>query len=43
LNNDPSENEVAAIEVGFKLGIGDNHIGKEFKTRIFPRHMVKNK
>ncbi len=43
LNNDPTENEVATIEVGFKLGIGDNQIGKEFKTKIFPRHMVKNK
>ncbi len=31
--------DVAFIEVGFKV----NEIGKEFKTKIFPRHMVKNK
>ena len=38
LNNDGSL-EVAFFEVGFKV----NEIGKEFKTKIFPRHMVKNK
>ncbi len=43
LNNDPFEDEVATIEVGFQLGIGDNQIGKEFKTKIFPRHMVTNR
>lgn len=31
--------DVAFIEVGFKV----NEIPKEFKTKIFPRHMVKNK
>jgi hypothetical protein len=43
LDNDGSADDVAAIELGFKLGIGNENIGKEFKTRIFPRHMVKNK
>jgi type II secretory pathway pseudopilin PulG len=43
LDNDPSEEEVASIELRFKLGIGSNYIGKEFKAKIFPRHMVKNK
>lgn len=43
LDNDGSADDVAAIELGFKLGIGNDNIGKEFKTRIFPRHMVKNK
>jgi len=32
-------NEVARIDFGFYLA----HIGKEFKTRIFPRNMVKEK
>ena len=32
-------NDVASIGVGFYL----HGIGKEFKTTIFPRHMVKNK
>jgi hypothetical protein len=38
LNRDGVE-DVASIEVGFHL----HGIGKEFKTTIFPRHMVKNK
>jgi hypothetical protein len=32
-------NEVARIDFGFYL----THIGKEFKTRIFPRNMVEEK
>ncbi len=43
LDNDGSPDEVAAIELGFQLGVGADNIGTEFKTRIFPRHMVKNK
>ena len=39
LDNDGSDDDVATIEVGFNV----NEIGKEFKTKIFPRHMVKNK
>lgn len=39
LDNDGSVDDVATIEVGFNV----NDIGKEFKTKIFPRHMVKNK
>lgn len=31
--------EVAYIEVGFKV----NEIGREFSTKIFPRHMVEDK
>jgi hypothetical protein len=31
--------EVAHIDVGFYLP----DIGKEFKTKIFPRHMVEKK
>jgi type II secretory pathway pseudopilin PulG len=38
LNRDGVE-DVASIGVGFHL----HGIGKEFKTTIFPRHMVKNK
>ena len=38
LNNDASE-EVAFFEVGFRV----NKINRDFKTKIFPRHMVKNK
>ncbi len=43
LDDDGSAEEVAAIELGFQLGVGSDSIGTEFKTRIFPRHMVKNK
>ena len=32
-------NEVAHIDIGFSL----THIGKEFKTKIFPRNMVAEK
>ena len=32
-------NEVAHIDIGFNL----THIGKEFKTKIFPRNMVAEK
>jgi hypothetical protein len=38
LNQDGVE-DVASIGVGFHL----QGIGTEFKTNIFPRHMVKNK
>jgi prepilin-type N-terminal cleavage/methylation domain-containing protein len=34
-----SNDDVSYIEVGFKV----NEIGKEFKTRIFPRNMVEDK
>ena len=35
--------DVEYIEVGFKVGTGDSIIDKEFKTKIFPRHMVADK
>lgn len=38
LNSDGS-NEVAYFEVGFRV----NEIGRDFNTKIFPRHMVKDK
>jgi len=38
LNNDGSD-EVAFFEVGFRV----NQIDRDFTTRIFPRHMVKDK
>jgi prepilin-type N-terminal cleavage/methylation domain-containing protein len=38
LNQDGVDN-VASIEVGFHL----SNIGQEFKLKIFPRYMVKNK
>ena len=38
LNADGS-NEVAYFEVGFRL----NEIGRDFSTKIFPRHMVGDK
>lgn len=38
LNQDGTD-DVAAIGVGFHI----DEIGKEFKTKIFPRYMVKNK
>lgn len=38
LDNDGAD-EVAFIEVGFRV----NQIDRDFKTKIFPRHMVKNK
>lgn len=38
LNHDGSD-EIAYIEVGFR----ENEIGKMFNTKIFPRHMVKDK
>jgi len=37
--NQDGVDDVAAIKVGFHI----DEIGKEFKTSIFPRHMVKNK
>lgn len=37
LLNDTTANDVAWIEVGFKVG----EIGKRFSTRIFPRNMVQ--
>ena len=36
LNDDPLVDEVAGIGIGFKL----EGVGKEFKTRIFPRNLV---
>ena len=38
LNNDGTE-EVAFFEVGFRV----NQIDRDFRTKIFPRHLVKNK
>lgn len=38
LNHDGSD-EIAYIEVGFRA----NEIGRNFNTKIFPRHMVKDK
>ena len=38
LNHDGSD-EVALFEVGFRV----NEIGREFNTKIFPRHMVEDK
>ena len=38
LNNDGSD-EVAFFEVGFRV----NQIDRDFSTRIFPRHMIKDK
>jgi hypothetical protein len=37
--NDDGSDEVALFEVGFRV----KDIGKNFKTRIFPRHMVEDK
>lgn len=37
LNADPSNNEVQAIEISFKVG----EIGRPFSARIFPRNMVQ--
>jgi prepilin-type N-terminal cleavage/methylation domain-containing protein len=39
MNNEVTENEVEYIEVGFKV----NEVGKEFKTHVFPRHLVPEK
>jgi len=35
--------EVAYFEVAFKVGLDDNQIGREFRTKIYPRHMVIDK
>ncbi len=43
LDGDDSEDDVPYIEVEFRVGLNENEIGKEFKTRIFPRHMVEDK
>ena len=37
LNNEGTNDDVESIAVGFKV----HEIGKEFKTHVFPRHMVK--
>lgn len=37
--NGGGSDEVAYFEVGFKV----NEIGREFSTKIFPRHMVEDK
>jgi prepilin-type N-terminal cleavage/methylation domain-containing protein len=37
--NDDGSDEVAFFEVGFSL----NEMGRDFKTKIFPRHMVDDK
>jgi type II secretory pathway pseudopilin PulG len=39
LDNDGSSDDVAYIEVGFNI----NDVGKQFKTKIFPRNMVEHK
>jgi type II secretory pathway pseudopilin PulG len=42
LDNDGSDDDVAYIEVGFKVGFDEYEIGRKFITKIFPRHMVEN-
>jgi prepilin-type N-terminal cleavage/methylation domain-containing protein len=42
LDNNGSD-DVPYIEVEFRVGLNENEIGKWFKTRIFPRHMVEDK
>ena len=42
LDNDGSD-DVSGIEVEFRVGLNENEIGKWFRTRIFPRHMVEDK
>ena len=39
LNNDGTADEVAFFKVGFRV----HEISRDFKTRIFPRYMVKDK
>ena len=39
LDDDTFVDDVAFIDVGFRV----NQIDRDFTTRIFPRHMVKNK
>ena len=39
LDDDGTVDDVAFIEVGFRV----NEIDRDFETKIFPRHMVKNK
>ena len=43
LDNDGSANDVGTIELGFSVGTVGGMTGKEFKTKIFPRHLVKDK
>ena len=43
LDDDGSNDDVPYIEVEFRVGLNENEIGKLFKTRVFPRHMVENK
>jgi prepilin-type N-terminal cleavage/methylation domain-containing protein len=42
LDGDGSNDDVPYIDVEFRVGLNENEIGKLFKTRIFPRHMVEN-
>jgi type II secretory pathway pseudopilin PulG len=42
LDNDGAD-EVAYFEVAFRVGLDENRIGREFRTKIFPRHMVQDK
>ena len=43
LDGDGSNDDVPYIEVEFNVGLNENGIGKPFRTRIFPRHMVEDK
>ena len=43
LDDDGSADDVPYIQVEFKVGLNENEIGRQFRTRIFPRYMVENK
>ena len=43
LDSDGSEDDVPYIEVEFKVRVIENGIGRSFRTRILPRHMVEDK
>ena len=43
LDGDGSNDDVPYIEVEFRVGLNENEIGRQFRTRVFPRHMVEDK
>ena len=43
LDDDGSNDDVSYIEVAFRVGLNEDAIGRQFRTRVFPRHMVEDK
>ena len=43
LDDDGLNDDVSYIEVAFRVGLNEDAIGRQFRTRVFPRHMVEDK